>query len=469
MEDSRQKNGTEESQDLAETHESERMKYFRRRKEKELARRSRNRRIGRAVLTAAIVAAVCFAAVRIAAHFGSARGQDAVRIGRGSAGNAAAEPESGQAAASAAVTDRASGAGEPVSAAESAEKISGAQTAASAAAGSADSTADAADIADSGSKAGMAEAGSESETDAADDLGSEAETDDATSDPREDVWNHYINMFLAVTEDGYLNIRSQPSSSGLIVGRLLKYSGGEVLEDLQNGWLHIRSGEIEGYVSSEFCVTGEEARQLALDHCYQMVQVSADRLNVRSGPGEEYPVWTQLGSSALQTWLGEENGWYEIAINDTSGYISMGYATKGCYLKSAMPWSSVSRYSETRQKIFSYGEQFLGVPYVYGGTSLTAGLDCSSFVQQVFKNAIGISLPRTSREQVNCGAAVASLSDAKAGDLLFYSDANGVIDHVAIYMGDSKILHCALSQGGVVITAYNYSTEPVAIRDVIQD
>ena len=179
MEDSRQKNGTEESQDSAETHESERMKYFRRRKEKELARRSRNRRIGRAVLTAAIVAAVCFAAVRIAAHFGSARGQDAVRIGRGSAGNAAAEPESGQAAASAAVTDRASGAGEPVSAAESAEKTSGAQTAASAAAGSADSTADAADIADSGSKAGMAEAGSESETDAADDLGSEAETDDA--------------------------------------------------------------------------------------------------------------------------------------------------------------------------------------------------------------------------------------------------------------------------------------------------
>lgn len=415
--------------------ESERMKYFRKRKERELARRRRNRILLRACISALAVCAVILIAVRTAKTGGTSQNsvEDSVIL------QESAETE------------------EPSSAPSGGTSGQTAET-------------------ETGDSSGETETGlTETETDPAE-TGSDAEADlteepesEEEEDPRTDVWNHYTNMFIAVTSEGYLNIRDQPSSSGMIVGRLLKYSGGEVLEDTGTGWLHIQSGDIEGYVSAEFCVTGEEAKQLALDHCYVMVKVNAERLNVRSGPGEEYPVWTQLGSSALQTWLGEENGWYEIAINDTNGYISMDYAEKGCYLKTAMPWSSVSKYSETRQKIFSYGEQFLGVPYVYGGTSLTTGLDCSSFVQQVYQNAIGISLPRTSREQVNCGAAVASLAEAKAGDLLFYCDAQGVIDHVAIYMGDYKILHCSLSQGGVVITAYNYSTEPVAIRDVIQD
>ena len=287
-------------------------------------------------------------------------------------------------------------------------------------------------------------------------------------DPREDVWTHYTNMFLVANTDSYLNVRDQPTQDGMIIGKLVKYAGGNVVEDLQNGWFHITSGGIDGYVASEYCLTGEEARQVALEHCIEMVEVTAERLNVRTGPGEEYETWTQLNASEKQVVKGEENGWLKVAFNGTYGYISKEYTKKGYYLVEAMPWSSISNCSETRQRLFAYAEQFIGTPYKYGGTDLYNGIDCSSYVQQCFRNAIGISLPRTSREQVNCGIPI-SLAEAKPGDLLFYADATGTIDHVVMYMGDGKILQAAQSLGQVIISKYNYSTEPVAVRNVIGD
>lgn len=285
-------------------------------------------------------------------------------------------------------------------------------------------------------------------------------------DPRENVWEHYNNMFVVTGINNYLNVRDQPTSDGTIIGKLVKFAGGEVLEDMGNGWYHILSGGIDGYASSEYCIMGEEAKKLAMEHCFEMVEVTAERLNVRSGPGEEYDVWTQLSAAEKQVVEAEEGDWLKVSINSTYGYINKAYTEKGFYLVEAMPWSSISNYSPTRQALFAYAEQFLGTPYVYGGTSLTGGIDCSSYVQQCFANAIGIRLPRTSREQVNCGTAVA-LADAKPGDLLFYADANNTVDHVAMYMGDGKILHAAQSLGQVIVSKYNYSTEPVAVRNII--
>lgn len=120
---------------------------------------------------------------------------------------------------------------------------------------------------------------------------SEAETEavNATTtvkkheDPREDVWNHYSNMFIASKVSSYLNVRNQPTTDGTIIGKLTKYSGGELIEDLGNGWWQISSGGIDGYIWSENCVTGDEAKEVALEHCMQMVEVTTDKLNVRSG------------------------------------------------------------------------------------------------------------------------------------------------------------------------------------------
>lgn len=286
-------------------------------------------------------------------------------------------------------------------------------------------------------------------------------------DPREDVWNHYSNMFIASKVNTYLNVRNQPTTDGTIIGKLTKYSGGELVDDMGNGWWHISSGGIDGYIWSENCVTGDEAKQIALEHCIQMVEVTTEKLNVRSGPGLEYDVWTTLNANEKQVVEEKDGDWLKIAFNSTYGYINADYVKTGFYLVEAIPWSSISDCSPTRQQILMFGEQYLGTPYVYGGTSLTDGIDCSSFVQQCYASA-GFSLPRTSREQATRGTEI-SLADAKPGDLLFYADASGTIDHVVMYLGDGKILHAALSLGQVTISKYNYSTEPVRVVNIIGD
>ena len=101
-------------------------------------------------------------------------------------------------------------------------------------------------------------------------------------DPREDVWNHYTNMFIASKVNTYLNVRNQPTTDGTIIGKLTKYSGGELVEDMGNGWWHISSGGIDGYIWSENCVTGEEAKEVALEHCMQMVEVTTEAVLVLS-------------------------------------------------------------------------------------------------------------------------------------------------------------------------------------------
>lgn len=284
-------------------------------------------------------------------------------------------------------------------------------------------------------------------------------------DPREDVWNHYTNMFIASKVNTYLNVRNQPTTDGTIIGKLTKYSGGELVEDLGNGWWHISSGGIDGYIWSENCVTGDEAKQVALEHCMQMVEVTTEKLNVRSGPGLEYDVWTTLNANEKQVVEERDGDWLKISFNSTYGYINADYVKTGFYLVEAIPWSSISDCSPVRQQILTFGEQYIGTTYVYGGTSLTSGIDCSSFVQQCYASA-GFSLPRTSREQATRGTQI-TLAEAKPGDLLFYADATGTIDHVVMYLGDGKILHAAQSLGQVTISKYNYSTEPVRVVNII--
>lgn len=287
-------------------------------------------------------------------------------------------------------------------------------------------------------------------------------------DPREDVWNHYSNIFIASKVDAYLNVRDQPTQDGMIVGKLTKYSGGELLEDLGNGWWHIKSGDIDGYISSDYCVTGEEARQLALEHCIEMVEVTTERLNVRSGPGTEYEVWTTINASERQVVKGKEGDWLQIAFNSTYGYINSDYVTTGFFLNEAVPWSSISGVSEARQQLLTYAEQFIGTPYVWGGNSLTEGVDCSGYTKQCFQNVLGITLYRQSFQQATQGTEI-PFSQAKPGDLLFYADATGTINHVVFYLGDGKILHAAQSLGQVTISKYNYSTEPVKAVNIIGD
>ena len=128
--------------------------------------------------------------------------------------------------------------------------------------------------------------------------------------------------------------------------------------------------------------------------------------------------------------------------------------------------SSAGAVSASRANIANYAIQFVGNPYVYGGTSLTSGADCSGFVQSVMKH-FGISLPRTSRDQANCGRGISS-SEMRPGDLVFYAGSGGTINHVAIYIGNGQVCHASNAKTGIKISTWNYRS-PARIRNVLGD
>ncbi len=116
--------------------------------------------------------------------------------------------------------------------------------------------------------------------------------------------------------------------------------------------------------------------------------------------------------------------------------------------------------SDLGQQIANFAVQFVGNPYVYGGTSLTDGADCSGFTLSVFAS-FGIGLARTAADQ-SCGGTAVDISSIQAGDLLFYSNGSG-ISHVAIYIGGGQIVHASTEATGIRISNYDYST-PVCAR-----
>ena len=123
-------------------------------------------------------------------------------------------------------------------------------------------------------------------------------------------------------------------------------------------------------------------------------------------------------------------------------------------------YTDTSASSSLGQEIANYALQFVGNPYVWGGTSLTNGADCSGFTQSVFAN-FGIGIPRTAASQSGSGSSV-SLDSLQAGDLIFYGD--GGIGHVALYIGGGQVVHASSSTTGIIVSNYNYRTPVSASR-----
>ena len=120
--------------------------------------------------------------------------------------------------------------------------------------------------------------------------------------------------------------------------------------------------------------------------------------------------------------------------------------------------------SATGSAVVAYASQFVGNPYVWGGTSLTSGADCSGFTMAVFAN-FGVSLPHYAASQLSCGTQV-SIDSLAPGDLVFFSSTGGEIDHVAIYVGGGSIVHAANSKSGICYSSLNWMTPVAACRVV---
>ncbi len=279
----------------------------------------------------------------------------------------------------------------------------------------------------------------------------------------------YTNIGVANVESGNLNIRAVPSTDGKLTGKLPKDAACEVIET-KDGWSHIKSGEVEGYVSKEFLLTGPEAKLRAAELVHTVAIANTDGLNVRQEPNTSSEIVTQVGKGEEMEYVETgADGWVKISIDGEDAYVSQEYVTVEEKLDTAITMTELlygQGVSDVRVDLVEYAKQFVGNPYVWGGTSLTKGADCSGFVLAVFKK-YGITLSHSSRAQSNEGTKI-SASDLKPGDLVFYGNGKGNINHVAIYIGGGQVIHASSPKTGIKISNYKYRT-PVKCVRVIQD
>jgi len=282
----------------------------------------------------------------------------------------------------------------------------------------------------------------------------------------EKIWG-YTNLGVA-NVDNHLNVRALPQTDGKLLGKMSNNAACEIIS-IEGEWAKIKSGEVEGFVNVDFLYMGGAAKRRAEEVIKLTATVEADALKVREEPNLESPVITQVGNKEeLEVVDEEKNGWVGILLDNEKCYVSADYVEVGMKLPTAITMTELlygEGVSDIRVDISQYAKQFIGNPYVWGGTSLTKGADCSGFVQSVFKN-FGIHLSRSSGTQVNNGTKI-SLSEAKAGDLVFYAR-GGRIDHVALYLGSGQVVHASSPSTGIKLSNVNYRS-PHAVVRVIQD
>ena len=278
----------------------------------------------------------------------------------------------------------------------------------------------------------------------------------------------YTNIGVANVESGNLNIRAVPSTDGKLVGKLPKDAACEVIET-KDGWCHIKSGEVEGYVSREFLHTGPEATIRAAQLVHTVAIANTDGLNVRQEPNTSSEIVTQVGQGEEMEYVETgADGWVKISIDGEDAYVSQEFVTVEEKLDTAITMTELlygQGVSDVRVDLVEYAKQFVGNPYVWGGTSLTKGADCSGFVLAVFKQ-YGISLSHSSRAQANEGTKI-SASDLKPGDLIFYGNGKGNINHVAIYIGGGMMVHAASAERGIVVDNVFYNKQPIGYRRLV--
>lgn len=386
----------------------------------------------------------------------------------------------------------------------------------------------------------------------------------------------YENIAVSQVSD-YVNIREQATTNSKIVGKIYNNCAATILETVEGeggSWYRIQSGSVNGFIKSQYFITGQEAETLAQSIGREFVTVSVDNLRLREEPNLTSNVLTMVSSGSRYVVQGDEGDFYKVEVDaDLIGYIAKSYCKVEVKFDQAVsleeerqkleeeaqrkrdaqtaianleqtikveenkdviipanpaqsddsaitsapaantaqnsqaqspssgqnssdsksaasapgktnssnsssqigssgpssgtvsspvagPGSSAAVVSATRTAIVAYAKQFLGNPYVYGGTSLTNGADCSGFTQSVFAH-FGITTGRSSRDQAAQGKEI-SMSAIQPGDLLFYASGS-YINHVAIYIGDGKIIHSSNPTTGITITKYNYRTPCKAV------
>ena len=277
----------------------------------------------------------------------------------------------------------------------------------------------------------------------------------------------YTNLGMSVISSGNLNIRQEASTDSEVVGILTNHNACELLEDAGD-WYKVTSGKVTGYVNKQYLVTGDEAESIAEQEIKTVATVNTETLNVRAEKSTEAAVLSQVGNSEAFTVNSVADGWVEISVDDSVGYISQDYVTLAQALPTAKTIEQVKYgdgVSDVRASVVSYALQFVGNRYVWGGTSLEKGVDCSGFTMRIL-GKYGISLPHSSRAQPSYGTKI-SASEAKPGDLFFYGSGRS-ISHVAIYIGNGQIVHASNKRDGIKVSNAYYRN-PICVARYLSD
>lgn len=304
----------------------------------------------------------------------------------------------------------------------------------------------------------------------------------------------FRNLVIAQV-DSYVNVRSTPNEEGEILGKLYDNSVGTFISE-ENGWYQISSGSVTGYVKGEYCVTGEAAVEIAKQVGKRLATVTTETLYVRKEASTECDIIGMVPQADELLVLEETEGWVKVDVEEGHGWVSAEYvslhsefvqaeskeeeerrlakeeeerrkaraaaqAAQAAQAAAAQAQADqstatqepvtydVSGGSEMGQAVAEYGLQFVGNPYVYGGSSLTNGTDCSGFVMSVYAN-FGVSLPHNDAADRSQGYAVDGLANAQPGDIICYSG------HVGLYIGGGQIVHASNSRTGIIVSNADY-------------
>lgn len=333
------------------------------------------------------------------------------------------------------------------------------------------------------------------------------ETTEKSSDKKEKKEISHLKLNLKYDRlgvakvDSYLNVRNKPGESSKIVGKMTKNSGCNIYK-INKGWAKIVSGKVKGYVKASYLVKDKQAEELAKKIANLRISVNTETLNVRYLPSTDARIYDQISEEdeydiykrdLTKTWLknyiskhckksdlknidtkemyNNLENWMCISIDNEKAFVSKDFVKVTFNLDRAVSinesgltskTSSDSSDSSNLTNLVSYAMQFLGNPYVWGGTSLTNGTDCSGFVMRIYEH-FGYSLPRTSAAQAGATKTVSS-GDVRPGDLFFYG--SGGVSHVAMYIGNGQIIHASNPRTGIKISSAYYRT-PIKIGRVI--
>lgn len=295
--------------------------------------------------------------------------------------------------------------------------------------------------------------------------------------------------------DSHLNVRKEATTDSEIVGKLSNNTFCNVQEVYDNGWAKIKSGKVKGYVLMEYLLIGEKAEKVAEKRAKKIVKAKTSRLNVRSLPSTNTKVYTQLRKNAevnvkyekvtkariKNLWKKNKSlrrqvskrgkkkilknsnleDWVCVKYRGKTAFVSKEYVKLIYTVKTASNESK--KQASLREKIVKYAKKFVGNRYVYGGSSLRHGTDCSGFVMRIYQH-FGYKLSRSSAAQSHNGKKI-KRSQLQPGDLLFYKK-KGRIGHVSMYIGNGKVVHASNKKNGIMISSIHYRKACCYVRIV---